>query len=64
MQKTLDDPSLRAEPMYIKLRARLEAFFINVERVRKLGMTDSQKNVINASGFPMTYRIQLYKCLR
>ena len=64
MQQMIDDPTLRDNQMYIKLRTRMEAFFVNAEKIRNLGMTDQQKHVIQASGFSQSYRIQLYKCLR
>jgi hypothetical protein len=41
MQRMLVDPVLVDEPMYIKLRARIETFYVNTERVRKVGMTES-----------------------
>jgi hypothetical protein len=63
MQRMLVDPVLVDEPMYIKLRARIETFYVNTERVRKIGMTESQQATITQSGFPMSYRIQLHKCL-
>ena len=64
MQQMIDDPTLRDNQMYIKLRTRLEAFFVNAEKIRNLGMNDQQKHVIQSSGFSQSYRIGLYKCLR
>lgn len=63
MQRMLDDPIMAEEPMYIKLRARIEAFYVNAERIRKVGMTQTQQAVLTNSGFPMSYRIQLHACL-
>jgi hypothetical protein len=57
MQRMLVDQMLVDEPMYVKLRARIEAFYVNTERVKKLGMTESQQATITQSGFPMSYRI-------
>lgn len=47
LQQTLEDPQLLDEPMYIKLRARITAFFIKHELDRKRAI---KKNVTTEEG--------------
>ena len=63
LQQSLDDPQLLEEPMYIKLRARITAFFLKHE-VDRLA---AKKNPEKAKGKPddmQGFAIELYKCLR
>jgi len=61
LQKSLDDPALYKEPMYIKLRERIETFFIKQERDRKLSnpaKSDSKSEI------SLDYSVELFKSLR
>lgn len=64
LQQTLEDPQLLDEPMYIKLRARITAFFVKHELDRKRA---AKKNPATEEGELESmegFAIQLYKCLR
>ena len=60
----LDDPKLKDNEMHRKLCVRLAAFYVNQEKIRLCGLTESQKEAIRKSGFSNSYRQQLHKSLR
>ena len=55
---------MKDNEMFRKLRMRLQAFYVNQEKIRWCGLTDDQKRVIFESGFTMEYRVELPKSLR
>ena len=62
--KLLEDPKLEGNEMHRKLVHRLTAFYLNQEKIKVNGLTESQKNNLKKSGFSMDYRIKLHKSLR
>ena len=58
------DPRLADNLLYKKLIARLEAFYIQLEKFRKVGLSENQTESIRKSGFDLQYRYQLHRCLK
>lgn len=55
-QSMVRDPRLADNLLYKKLIARLEAFYIQQEKFRKVGLTEAQEESIKKSGFDLNFR--------
>ena len=60
----LQDDRLSDNIMYQKMIGRLEAFYILAEKYRKQGPTPKQLAVMQESGYPFSYRVELHRCLK
>lgn len=55
-QSMVRDPRLSDNLLYKKLIARLETFYIQLEKFRRVGLSETQTESIRRSGFDLNYR--------
>ena len=60
----LHDKRLTDDLMYQKMLARLQAFYVMAERYRRFGPTPKQAQVMNDTGYPFRYHVELHRCLK
>lgn len=62
--KLLEDPRLESNVMYKNLCQRLSDFYLNSEKIRLCGLTETQEQEIRKSGYSFKQRVELHKSLR
>ena len=61
----IEDPKLKDNVMYEKLKQRLHNFYLATEKIRvNKGPTEEQLIVAKKQGYSYDYRLRLYRCLR
>ena len=61
---TLNDPRVKDNVFFNKLKERLNSFYVVAEKFRMFGPNRQQNETIQKSGMGFNYRMNLHKCLK
>jgi hypothetical protein len=61
---TLNDPRVKDNVFFNKLKERLNTFYVVAEKFRMFGPNRQQSDSMQKSGIGFNYRMNLHKCLK